>query len=50
MTKVIHQKAVAVLAMAARLSYNEVLDRFWGYVKAKRTPGIVTITNWLDLA
>ena len=53
MTKVIHQKgeydsAVAALAMAAGLSYDEVLDRFWGYVKAKRTPGIVTITNWLE--
>jgi len=53
MTKVIYQKgehdsAVAALAIAAELSYDEVLDRFWGYVKAGRTPGIVTITNWLE--
>jgi len=53
MTKVIYQKgehdsAVAALAMAAGLSYDEVLDRFWGYVKAGRTPAIVTITNWLE--
>jgi hypothetical protein len=53
MTKVIYQKGehdsvVAALAMAAGLSYDEVLDRFWGYVKAERTPGIVTITNWLE--
>ena len=53
MTKVIYQKgehdsAVAALAMAAGLSYDEVLDRFWGYVKAERTPSIVTITNWLE--
>ena len=53
MTKVIYQKgkhdsAVAALAMAAGLSYDEVLDRFWGYVKAERTPGIATITDWLE--
>ena len=53
MTKVIYQKgehdfAVAALAMAAGLSYDQVLDRFWGYVKTERTPGIVTIKNWLE--
>ena len=53
MTKVIYQKGehdsvVAALAVAAGLIYDEVLDRFWGYVKAERMPGIATITNWLE--
>jgi len=43
-----HDSAIAALATAAGLSYDEVLDRFWGYVKAARTPSIVTITNWLE--
>ncbi len=53
MTKIIYQKGVhdsagAALAMATGLSYDEVLDRFWGYVKAERTAGIVTIRSWLE--
>ena len=53
MTKVIyqmgeHNSALAALAMAAGLSYDEVFDRFRGYVKAERTPGIITIMHWLE--